>query len=162
MRGVDDPSASDVRGSEPEAGRKKPTGKIRYPRWLWAFGFVGAAVIVGCILLLVQLSDSNATNLGGGAIKQLIPAPNTQILSQNQVGVDLAPGYTGTLALNGIPIADDEVTLIPATNSVLFLPGPGKSVEEFLPGQNCIAATYWKPVDGPATAQRYSWCFTAL
>lgn len=161
--GVDDPSNGPDVDTEagPPPNRKNP-GKVQYPRWVWAFGIIGAAVIGVCIFAIVQLNESNAVDTGNGAIEQLIPAPATQILSQTEVGVDLAPGYTAELSLNGFPIADDEVKRVPATNSVLFLPGPGKSVEEFTPGQNFITVRYWKPADGEASANTATWTFEAL
>ncbi len=164
--GVDEPDdgpdgTSDDREADPPTNRKN-LGKVQYPRWLWAFGFVGAVVVVGCIFAIVQLNESNATDMGNGAIEKLVPAPATSILSQTEVGVDLAPGYTARLSLNGIPIADDEVRRIDATNSVLFLPGPGRSIERFTPGQNCMTAEYWLMVEGDASSQTATWCFEAL
>ncbi len=155
----DEPTSGDLREPAP---RPKHRGKVRYPTWVWVFGMVGSLVVVVCIYAIVQLNESNAVDTGNGAIEQLRPAPATQILSQNDVGVDLAPDYTARLTLNGFPIADDEVTRIAATNSVLFRPGPGKSVQEFTPGRNCMTVRYWKPVDGEASSRTATWCFEVL
>lgn len=141
---------------------RKNLGKVQYPRWVWAFGLVGAIVVVACLFAISQINETNAVDTGNGAIEKLVPAPATQILSQAEVGVDLAPGYTAELSLNGIPIADDEVKRVDATNSVLFLPGPGKSVQEFTPGTNTITVRYWRIADGEGTAQSSTWVFEAL
>jgi hypothetical protein len=160
--GASGPGGIDTDGETATGPARKNVARVQYPKWVWAFAVIGGLVVLGCIYLIVQLNESNAVDTGNGAIEQLVPAPATQILSQADVGVDLAPGYTARLTLNGIPIADDEVRRVEATNSVLFLPGPGRSVEEFTPGQNCMTAEYWKPVEGEASAQKATWCFEAL
>ena len=106
-------------------------------------------VVVVCIVVLYQKSTTNATNLANGTIERLIPTPDSKILQQDTIGIDLAPGYEGTLSLNGTPIPDDQLTVVPQLNQVTFTPGPGKEYEQLPSGQNCLVATYWLSSTGP-------------
>lgn len=135
---------------------------MRYPRWIRAFGAAVVVVVAVCIGALVRLSNSGSTNLEGGAIERLIPAESDKMLQQEPIGVDLAPGYDGTLVVNGVPIPPDQLTKTPALNLVEFRPGPGKEIEQLPPGQNCVVATFWRSETGPAQSTSRAWCFTVV
>jgi hypothetical protein len=92
-----------------------------------------------------------------------VPKPDDEVVRQLELGVDLAPGYDGTLAVNGVEIPVDEQRRVPEQNEVYFTPGEGKSVERLLAGRNCVVATVWKTSDGPGTAndKTIPWCFEA-
>jgi hypothetical protein len=98
-------------------------------------------------------------------VEELIPAPGSQILGQQEIGIDLAPGWTGELLLlpgNGVatPLPDRELERDPR-NRITYRPGPGRTVER-LRGDYCIVATVWDQVDGRERTQRVeNWCFTA-
>jgi hypothetical protein len=119
-------------------------------------------VVAVCVVVLYQKSSTNATNLDGGHIERLIPTPGSKVLQQETIGIDLAPGYEGSLALNGTPIPDDQLTLVPQLNQVLFTPGPGKDHETLPSGQNCLVATYWPATAGRAESTSHSWCFSVV
>ena len=76
------------------------------------------------------------------------------MLRQAELGIDLAPGYDGTLAVNGVEIPVEEQRRVPEQNQVFFTPGEGKVVERLLAGPNCATAIVWKAADGPGTAER--------
>jgi len=135
---------------------------VRYPRWIWALGAVVAVVVAGGIVALVRLSGTNSTNLEGGAIERLIPAEADKMLQQAPVGIDLAPGYDGTLTVNGVPIPPDQLRRTPALNLVEFEPGPGKEIEQLPAGQNCVVATFWRSETGPSQSTSRAWCFTVV
>ena len=86
------------------------------------------------------------------------------MIRQAELGIDLAPGYEGTLEVNGVEIPDEELRLVPAQNEVFFTPGEGKAVEELRAGPNCATAVVWRSAIGrdAATDQTFSWCFEAL
>jgi hypothetical protein len=153
MAGV---SSSDAPSTPPTAGTP------HYPRWLWGFGLLVILIVGGAITALVFVSEDSNNNVRDAAIEQYIPVEGNKIFQQAPVGIDLSPGYDGTLALNGVAIPDDELDKTPALNLVMFTPGPGKSVETYSEGQNCALATFWQIKDGPGIATSRSWCFSVL
>jgi len=121
-------------------------------------------VVIGlAVAALVVVGEHSDNDLAGdAAIEQYIPTEGAQLVQQAPIGIDLAPGYDGTLALNGVAIPDDELDTTPALNLVRFTPGPGKVVEQYDQGQNCVLATFWLIEDGPGVATSRDWCFTVL
>ncbi|MDQ2649385.1 MAG: hypothetical protein M3Z03_07515 [Actinomycetota bacterium] len=95
-------------------------------------------------------------------VERLIPFSGASILRQQELGVDLAPGYEGTLFINGIEIPADEQRRVPEQNAVYFTPGEGKTVEELQAGPNCVVAVAWKSSTGRGVADEpFRWCFDA-
>lgn len=121
-----------------------------------------AVVVVVCVVVLFKKAQSGSNGLDNAAIDRLIPAPNAKILAQDTIGIDLADGYTATLALNGTQIPDDQLTVVPQLNQVTFTPGPGKDTQLVAAQQNCLVATYWRLSTGPSQSQTQSWCFTVF
>ena len=119
-------------------------------------------VVVGSVVVLVKKASQGSGTLNNSAIERLIPTAGAKILQQDIIGIDLAPGYEGTIALNGEPLPLDQVTVVAPLNQVTFKPGPGKIYESLPTGENCLVATYWMSSKGPAQASLQSWCFTVL
>ena len=114
-------------------------------------------------------------------VVQLVPPPNSIILRQSQVGVNLKEGFEGRLAIDGRDIPDDQVYAKPTAtqdgsgsvgnvnagtnqqrNNLLFTPGVNTEFERFSPGEHCIVAIFWRTIDGPdVNPQRQEWCFKA-
>lgn len=134
------------------------------------------ACTVGAVAIFVFAYRANSDpseNTGcnqPAAIEVLYPRCNTQAFSQAQVGVDLAPGYTAELVLNGVPIPPDQVANRAAQNAVdtkiapdlfLFAPGSGKAVEELKPGINTVTVFYRKLSENESTTKTFEWSFNA-
>jgi hypothetical protein len=119
-------------------------------------------VALGGIALLTQLSSESSGGLAGGVIEQLIPSRDAKILQQDQIGIDLQTGYSADLAVNGVPIPEDQLTRVSGLDEVLFQPGPGRVFEEWPAGQSCVVATFWPNDVGRAEAKTENWCFTAF
>lgn len=100
-----------------------------------------------------------------GGVEARLPADGAEILGQERIGIDLAPGWTGELLLlpgNGqaTTLPEDEVER-DELNRITFQPGPGRAIER-LSGDYCIAATIWDQVEGRESTQRtVNWCFSA-
>ncbi|MCZ7631056.1 MAG: hypothetical protein M5U19_19320 [Microthrixaceae bacterium] len=94
---------------------------------------------------------------------RLIPASGDEVLSQSEVGVDLAVGYDAYLIVNGTEIRSEADGLVsdPGLGLVRFQPGEGKPVESLAPEKNCVIAMVWPQADGRDAAEPVSWCFTA-
>ena len=93
-----------------------------------------------------------------------MPGAGDEVVRQAELGVDLAPGYEGALAVNGVEIPTEELRLVPEQNQVFFTPGEGKAVEQLRAGPNCAEAVMWRASAGRGTADdlSYRWCFEAL
>jgi hypothetical protein len=110
----------------------------------------------------VQRSGTSGVDLDNGRIERLLPTPGSKILSQDEVGIDLAPGYEATLALNGTAIPEDELRIVPQLNQVTFKASPDRETQLRPAEQNCLVATYWLSSTGPSQSYNKSWCFSVL
>lgn len=116
-------------------------------------------------------------------IERVDPVPDAvRVLAQTSVFVDLAPGYTGRLVVDGQEIETirideigggqvepgEQIVLPPATiyepgNATLtFTPSAGAPIEEFGEGLHEATVIYWRIEDGPAFARSYRWTFNTV
>jgi hypothetical protein len=119
-----------------------------------------AALVVGVAVTDTDESDDSTQS---EIVERFVPRPNDEVLRQAELGIDLAPGFDGTLAVNGVDIPVEDQRRVPEQNEVFFTPGEGKAVERLLAGPNCATATVWQAADGPGTAndRTFTWCFEA-
>lgn len=112
-------------------------------------------VITATLLLAALVGFVYAFTLGrgttdivptGDAVERLVPPQGSQILRQSEIGIDLAPEWTGVLQVNGLEIPEDQLRRVPAQNQVFFTPGPGQEIEELPAGQVNVVALIWRPV----------------
>ena len=102
--------------------------------------------------------DPNAPDLED-IVEQLFPARDSEVLRQQQVGIDLGPTYTGTLVINGVEIPEEQLQRRPELNQVFFQPGEDLAVEELTPGRNCVTAIVWKETESRDDSRTVNWCF---
>ncbi|MGH8999616.1 MAG: hypothetical protein ACRDY7_09520 [Acidimicrobiia bacterium] len=103
------------------------------------------------------------------AIERVIPAPNTVIRLQEDVGADLRDTYIGELAIDGVPIPKDQLRIVPSLGQVTFRPGDGKEIERLAEGLHNAKVFYWPQEKGDDIAvarqlgvvREYTWQFTA-
>jgi len=152
-----DPGSSEP-GDRPRWAQRQKRGF--QPRYV-AYVVLVLVPIVAIVLLAQHYSDPDNSPQEAG-IELLIPAPESKILQQAQVGIDLAAGYEGRLAVNGVPLPDDEVTAVPQLNQIFFQPGAAKAFEQWPAGRNCVVATFWRSETGPSQSAVRSWCFTVV
>ena len=137
---------------------------------------VAIAAIVLAYVSTVEGEDSAVSVTGAdglqntaerdpSGVEALIPPPDSEILGQEAIGIDLVPGWTGELTLlpgNGVAttLPDDEVER-DGLNRIIYQPGPDKAIER-LSGEYCLVATIWDQVEGREQTQRVeNWCFSA-
>jgi hypothetical protein len=123
-----------------------------------------AACIVGLVVMVqhTQRGDKDEPKFTGqskAVVELKAPAPESNVLSQAQLLIDLTTNYDSSFVVNGVLIPDDQLQKRPELNQVIFSPGPGKVIEKFPAGRNCVEATIFR-IDGvqedvPATR----WCF---
>ena len=133
-------------------------------RYRLLLGALAVAAIVA-LVVGVLVADTEQSDPGGRseAVERFVPPPGDEVLRQAELGIDLAPGYDGTISVNGVDIPLDDQRRVPEQNEVFFAPGEGKAVEQLLAGPNCVTATVWKASEGSGTAndRTYEWCFEA-
>jgi len=95
------------------------------------------------------------------AITSVSPQPNSNVLIQTDILVDLAVGYTADLEVNGFEIPEDQLFRIPALNSLRFEVRDGQIVDRLRADQNCVRVMYWLIAEGPENRQNFDWCFDA-
>jgi hypothetical protein len=145
-----------------DAPSTPPTlGRPQYPRWLWLLGLGLLVVIAGAVTALVFLDEDSDNDVRDAAIERFYPTEGDKIFQQAPVGLDLAGGFDASLSLNGVAIPEDQLDKTEPLNLVLFTPGPGKEVEQYSQGQNCVVATFW-PLSDPSVVASRSWCFSVL
>lgn len=139
-----------------------PTSSLRYKLFV-AVALLTAAAAMATAIHLTNTKDADPVTVTGAptVVQQLIPANGSSELRQSELGIDLAPGYEGTLIVNGIEIPAKQLRIVEAQNQVFFTPGPGKVIEELEGGQTCVVALVWKSSDGRGTSEdkTFRWCF---
>ena len=118
-----------------------------------------AAVAVGGLVFAfsgpTQTDDSNLPP----AVEAVFPVSGNLELRQAQIYADLAPGYTGYLAIDGREVPEDDVQFVDALNTVTLRPGPGSDFTTLEAGSHC-ATVFYRQIGQPrANSTSYRWCF---
>ena len=93
------------------------------------------------------------------AVEQIFPARGAAAFQQQEVGVDLASGFQGSLVVDGIPVPVGQTHGIEELNQVLFRPGEGQVLERLPAGEVCATAAY-QSIEDPTDVGTIDWCFT--
>lgn len=129
-------------------------------RRLIIVAMLAAAAALFAVAVVVYVGNPRSTDLPV-AIQSVMPEPGSNVLSQSDVVVDLAVGYTAEIDINGIKIPEEELFRIQALNSLSYEPRDGKIVPQLLPDQNCVRVFYWLIAQGPTNKTEFTWCFDA-
>lgn len=121
---------------------------------------LATAAAVFAVAVLVYQGNPRSTDLPV-AIQAIAPEAGSNVLSQTDVSVDLAVGYTAELEINGFPIPEEQLFRIDALNQLRYEPREGKIVPRLRADQNCVEVIYWLIAQGPADSASYTWCFDA-
>jgi hypothetical protein len=81
------------------------------------------------------------------AVEEVVPGNGDAALRQSEIGVDLVPGWTAVLAVDGREIPEDQLRRNEPLNQVFFMPGEGQEIEELDPGPHVATALIWRPAD---------------
>lgn len=124
-----------------------------------------AVAIVGLVFTvrMAVTGDGNTSAALPDSVDRLIPASGDEVLTQSEVGVDLAVGFDAYLILNGTEIRteSDGLNKDLGLGTVTFQPDEGRPVESLLPEKNCVIAMVWPQMEGEDAAEPVSWCFNA-
>lgn len=125
------------------------TGWTAPPRRDWK----RIAIIVVVLLVAINLAAigirSTVTNSGEGgealpeSILSTNPPCGTLVLAQSEIGAQIATGYRGELALDGVPLPADEYDKLQlADNTLSWKPGPGQTFRQISPGNHFMVISY--------------------
>lgn len=134
-----------------------PSAKTRR---LIVVAMLALAAAVFATAVVIYQSSPGGPSLPA-AIQSVSPQVGTNVLSQTDVTVDLAVGYTAELEINGIVIPENELFRVEALNQLSYQPRDGKVVPKLLPDRNCVRVFYWLISQGDRDRQNYTWCFDA-
>lgn len=117
---------------------------------------LGLAVLIGASVLFLPSGDPEALP---SAVENYSPKDLDIVTQPVTVLVDVKPGYTVTMTIDGIPVPPDQMDAIEVTGRYQFDPGPGKIIERWTPGDHTVVATY---VGGPGNVEAGNvvWTFT--
>jgi hypothetical protein len=96
-------------------------------------------------------ADDVTISGGDNAVEALIPGREAETLSQSEVGIDLADGWTGDLLLNGEAV---DAQRVDALNQLLYRPPEGLDS-----GRNCVTAVIWRSSESRESSRDVDWCF---
>jgi hypothetical protein len=111
-----------------------------------------------------SVTGSGAQTQAGGdiaqkAVEHFSPKEGDLVLRQDQVGVDLRPGWDADLIIDGKQIPRDQLDRNEPLNQVFYRPGADKEIEALDAGRTCVTALVrdlTHPEDGD---HRVVWCF---
>jgi hypothetical protein len=156
------PNGARATGDTDAAPATRPGYSLRLK--LLAVGVVALAVALFVVAALTLDEDDDAVPSGtGDFVEALIPADGSQIPSQSTIGIDLAPGWEGTLIVDGVEIPEDQLnTERRDLYRVEFTPGEGQVFESLPQGPQCVTAVVWEIAAGREDANNVSWCFEVV
>jgi hypothetical protein len=154
-------------------------------------GLFLASLVIACGIVLIIWGVSTAMTGDDGVdrpdtVESLQPVENAvQVLQQERVVVDLAPGYEARLEIDGVvlpttiigqsdvdpssqPAPGQQIDLPttavfdPGSNVISFQPVDGALIESFEPGLHEARVVFWKIEDGPEKALSYRWTFEVI
>jgi hypothetical protein len=128
-----------------------------------------ALLLLGAVGLLYAAGRNGNTDpepiVTEGVVEAVIPGNGSpSVLRQAEIGIDLAPGWTGELNINGVPIPDDQIRRNDPLNQLFFTPGEGREIEQLPAGRVLVIASIWNFAEGETRedARNVTWSFTAL
>ena len=175
-----------VSGIDPDATAATETTPSRRRRVDPALLLVSAIIAMGLVLVtrgfLVSVTGDERSDLPP-TIESVTPVPDAeQALAQTNVFVDLAPGHTGVLVIDGeeIPTVNlsevqaspvepgEQVSVPPVTvfepgNSTLtYTPSANGPVPRFEPGLHRVEVIHWRIDEGRQRARSFTWQFVVV
>jgi hypothetical protein len=145
-----------------------------------------SATIAFGVLLVVWGINSSVTGREALSLPDQIESVDpirgsVRVPAQSKVFVDLLPGYTGVLVIDGLELESvslDDLNVnakpgqqVDLPNTTIFEPGnatltytpaEGAPIEKFSQGRHEVKVIYWKITDGRGSARSYTWDFNVF
>ena len=130
----------------------------------WAYPAVVTVIVAGAIAALVvafqSSRDETDERTRPAAIVRVFPSENAISLRQDTIGFELGFGFDGVLLVDGTEVPLDQLQRQPGINRVSWTPGVGDA-NPISPGSHSATAVFWRTSEDQASAERYTWRFTA-
>ena len=122
--------------------------------------YVGlGALLVAVVALGIAFAPEGEVAEIPAPIESVFPAPNSSVIRQATIEVDLEVGYEATIVVDGFPIPPNELTLVDATGVYRWAPGPLSTImPDWQPGEHTVEVRWTRVVDAPLTGE-FSWTF---
>jgi hypothetical protein len=118
-----------------------------------------AAAAVGGVVFAFSGPTTDSGPNRPEPVQAVFPVGGNLELRQVAIFADLAPGYTGYLAIDGNEVPEDDVQFVDALNTLTLKPGPGSDFATLDAGNHC-ATVFYRPIGQPRTSSAsYRWCF---
>jgi len=98
--------------------------------------------LIGVVVFAVVLGPDTQQAALPDAVEAISPADSSTVLRQTDLVVDMSVGYEIALFVDGRAIPDSEITFVEGTGVRTWIPGPGKTFEEWTPGLHSVLVTY--------------------
>ncbi len=119
---------------------------------------IGALVGLGWAFNSASKPETSAPQTTPNAVLRTFPPAGDLDLRQVTVGVQLAPGYTGDLFVDGRQVPEDELKREPALYQITLQPRPGSDFN-LGPGRHCASLRYWRLAQPDVVRDAPPWCF---
>ena len=109
-------------------------------------------------------------------VERVFPLPESEVLRQSLVGVDLAPGFGADLYINGTRIPEDQINVqgnpdfdgaepeqfdqFEVISRYQYQPLAGRVIEALNGDTNCVRAEIFQ-LEDEQVVRSIDWCFTA-
>jgi len=112
--------------------------------------------IIGVSIMFIPSGDPETLP---SAVESYAPQQGDIVANPIKVLIDLKANYVASFVIDGTPIPDDDVDAILETGRYQFIPGPGKAIERWAPGEHAVVVTW---VGGQASVDTGTlvWTFT--
>jgi hypothetical protein len=147
---------------------------------------VSFVIAVGLVFvargLLVGVTGDERANLPA-TVESVTPVPDAeQALAQTNVVVDLAPGHTGVLVIDGIEIPTVDLSSVqtalvepgqqvsippvtvyePGNHTLTYTPSANGPIDRFTSGVHRVQVIHWLVTEGRERARTFTWQFNVV
>lgn len=147
---------------------------------------VSLVIAIGLVFvargLIVGVTGDERANLPA-TIESVTPVPDAeQALAQTNVVVDLSPGYTGVLVIDGIEIPTVDLSSVqtgqvepgqqisippvtvyePGNHTLTYTPSTNGPIDRFESGVHRVQVVHWLVAEGRERARTFTWQFNVI
>lgn len=116
-------------------------------RYRLAFLGLGLALIAVIVFTVVLFPDADEVRLPT-AVEAVAPGDGDTVLRQTDLVIDMALGYEIEVYIDQVLVPLEEFATIEATGTYTWVPGPGKTFEEWSPGLHRVLIRYERTAGG--------------
>lgn len=123
-----------LRGPVPSAVTWPAVSPTRYRVILSILGLLLAGLVIGAVILA---PSGDVTSLPSGLV-DFSPSDGAIVQRQTALTIELEPGYSLVLEVDGILVPEENMEITAATGKHVFRPEAGKVITEWVPGFHIV------------------------